>query len=242
MLGSGAKQSPNVLVTRPEPGAGATARRLAECGFSPLVVPLTETRAIAGQTPPRSAPDAVAVTSANALRHGDVEVLAALVGVPCFAVGARTADMARETGFANVTAAEGDGQSLARLVGEELPAGARILYLCGRTRRPEFERILASEGYRCEALETYETRALAAQTGSLKGAGAVDCALVYSPNGARALAALAAAPDLAGLFEKTQFLCLSPAVAAALDWPQPERIRVADRPEEDALFRLLPKV
>ncbi|TIT17702.1 MAG: uroporphyrinogen-III synthase, partial [Mesorhizobium sp.] len=36
-----------VLVTRPEPGASRTARRLADAGFQPILLPLTETVALA---------------------------------------------------------------------------------------------------------------------------------------------------------------------------------------------------
>ncbi|TJX45058.1 MAG: uroporphyrinogen-III synthase, partial [Mesorhizobium sp.] len=35
-----------VLVTRPEPGASRTARKLEEMGFEPLLLPLTETVAL----------------------------------------------------------------------------------------------------------------------------------------------------------------------------------------------------
>ncbi|WP_157016583.1 uroporphyrinogen-III synthase [Mesorhizobium xinjiangense] len=230
-----------VLVTRPEPGASATARRLAALGHAPLVMPLSETRPLAGQTPPETVPNAVAVTSANALRHADSRLLTSLLQTPCFAVGARTADLAGEAGFKNVLAAGGDSRSLAATIGERLPAGAHIFYLCGRTRRCEFEQLLAAAGYACTPLETYETRALTPDPAILKRAGAVDCALVYSPNGARALAGLAGSDEFAPCFEKTQFLCLSPAVADALGRLGTQRVRVAGRPDEEALFALLPK-
>ncbi|RVD11473.1 uroporphyrinogen-III synthase, partial [Mesorhizobium sp. M7A.F.Ca.ET.027.02.1.1] len=35
-----------VLVTRPEPGASRTAHRLEEAGFQPVLLPLTETKAL----------------------------------------------------------------------------------------------------------------------------------------------------------------------------------------------------
>ncbi|TIW37543.1 MAG: uroporphyrinogen-III synthase, partial [Mesorhizobium sp.] len=84
-----------VLVTRPEPGASRTAQRLLDQGFQPILLPLTETVAL-----PVDADGvannavAVAVTSANAVRHAPKEIIAALAGLPCHAVGKRTAEAA----------------------------------------------------------------------------------------------------------------------------------------------------
>ena len=61
---------PRVLVTRPEPGATMTARKLELMGFRPVKLPLQEIRPLA--VPRGAVPEgiaAVAVTSANAIRH-----------------------------------------------------------------------------------------------------------------------------------------------------------------------------
>ncbi|TIM00109.1 MAG: uroporphyrinogen-III synthase, partial [Mesorhizobium sp.] len=77
-----------VLVTRPEPGASRTAQRLEDLGFKPILLQLTETVALpvdADRVAANAA--AVAVTSANAVRHAPKEISAALAGLPCHAVG-----------------------------------------------------------------------------------------------------------------------------------------------------------
>src|SRR5688572_14398609 len=77
-----------VLVTRPQPGAARTARRLAELGHRPVELPLTRTVALPVEAASFDRPvDAVAVTSANALRHAPPELVARLADRPCFAVG-----------------------------------------------------------------------------------------------------------------------------------------------------------
>ena len=81
-----------VLVTRPEPGASETAQRLEALGFLPLKLPLHEIRPLpvnAGTMPGKTA--AVAVTSANAVRHAPGALLERLSGLPCFAVGETSA-------------------------------------------------------------------------------------------------------------------------------------------------------
>ncbi len=85
-----------VLVTRPGPQAVRTARRLAELGYEPVILPLTQTVALpvdVASLPDRI--DAVAVTSANALRCAPAALLARLAGERCFAVGEKTARQAR---------------------------------------------------------------------------------------------------------------------------------------------------
>ncbi|MDQ2632708.1 MAG: uroporphyrinogen-III synthase, partial [Pseudomonadota bacterium] len=100
-----------VLVTRPEPGASQTARRLDALGFRPLKLPLHEIRplpAVSGAVP--DAITAVAATSANAIRHAPAALLDRLSKLPCFAVGEATAAIARDAGFSNVVDGEGDAE------------------------------------------------------------------------------------------------------------------------------------
>ena len=111
---TGAKTRPRVLVTRPEPEASRTSARLAALGYDPLVLPLFQ---IVALEPDVSALPAgagiVAVTSANAVRHVAVNIVAAVKDVACFCVGAKTAEAARVAGFANVVEGGGDAESLA---------------------------------------------------------------------------------------------------------------------------------
>jgi uroporphyrinogen-III synthase len=89
-----------VLVTRPEPQAAATARRLDELGYEPVILPLTQTVALpvdVASLPDRI--DAVAVTSANALLSAPAALLARLADAPCFAVGETTARQALSPGL-----------------------------------------------------------------------------------------------------------------------------------------------
>lgn len=232
-----------VLVTRPEPGAARSAKKLAMLGFEPVLLPLTETRALpvtvdelVGQGA------AVAVTSANAIRHAPKELLVALADLPCHAVGGKTAQAAREAGFAAVHEGLGDAEGLAAEMAAGYP-GKTVAYLCGRVRLPGFERRLAAVGIEVLPLETYDTPALnhdseavAERLGDLP----VDIVLLYSARAAEALAALGHRPALAHLLGNATLLCLSERVAAALYPAGRDRIRVSQQPNEEALFSLLP--
>ena len=230
-----------VLVTRPEPGASRTARRLEAQGFQPVLLPLTETSALPVEAAVGDGVVAVAVTSANAVRHAPKELIAALASRPCHAVGKRTAEACRAAGFVSVTEGPGDAEALADAIAAGL-AGKAIVYLCGRVRFPAFEQRLAAAGMHVQAIETYDTVEIdygdADALARLAG-GPVEAALLYSAKASAALASLVARPALRHLFENTEFLALSARVAKPLDGIVRHTIRIASRPEEDALLALL---
>ncbi|TIS58556.1 uroporphyrinogen-III synthase [Mesorhizobium sp.] len=231
-----------VLVTRPQPGASRTAQRLRDKNFQPILLPLTETVALpvdAGVVAGNAL--AVAVTSANGVRHAPKELIAALAALPCHAVGKRTAETARAAGFLFVSEGAGDAEALAEAIAGGF-AGQPIVYLCGRVRFPAFEERLQAAGVRVRAIETYDTVALdysdEAIVARLSGQP-VEAVLLYSAKAAVAMQALTRRPALRALFEKTQFFALSGRIAAALDDISSEEISIAPEASEEALLELL---
>ena len=230
-----------VLVTRPEPGASRTATRLAAAGFAPVVLPLTEIRPLAARPIPTDF-DAVAVTSANALRHAPKSLVESIKYKPLFAVGGRTAHLARDTGFARVFEGNGDAAALAGLVAAQLTARSRVLYLCGKVRRPDFEAALTEAGLVVDALETYDTTAIihpVERVVSIFHDEPVEAAYVLSSKTAEALSSLVRTAPLVHLFADTRYFCISGRVAAALTGIGPDHILISETPDEDALVALL---
>ncbi|WP_238298918.1 uroporphyrinogen-III synthase, partial [Methylobacterium soli] len=112
-----------IWVARPEPGAGRTGERLRALGHQPLVAPVLMVRPT-GAALPAEAPDAILLTSANAVAalRG---AAGRLRGRPVFAVGARTAALAQAAGLGPVTDAGGDAADLVRVVRARLAPGRR---------------------------------------------------------------------------------------------------------------------
>jgi uroporphyrinogen-III synthase len=232
-----------VLVTRPEPGAARTAARLAALGHQPILLPLSETRPLPTDDvmlPADAA--AVAVTSANALRHAQTSLLGRLAHLPCYAVGRRTGEASRNAGFGPVSEGPGDAAGLAEAIGPKL-AGGTLVYLCGRERFPGFEADLAASGVRVHAVETYDTvpldwpsEAVAARLGHRS----VTALLLYSARAAQAAAALLARPELAELFGACRVLALSERIGGAFRaGAATGKVCVAAAPNEDGLVELL---
>lgn len=230
-----------MLVTRPEPGASATARRLLDLGFEPVVLPLTRIVAVAlDRMPDAAAFDAVAVTSANAIRHAPKALLRLLAGKPLFAVGERSADLARREEFVDVRAAASDAGDLALRLRSALPAAARVLYLAGAVRIDGFKQALGD--LEVATVVVYDAEAIDRQSDAISAAlGDRDIwgALVYSARGAALLSDLVGGASLAPLFEDATFFCISANAAAALQGIDGNRIRIAGQPDETGIFALL---
>jgi uroporphyrinogen-III synthase len=115
-----------VLVLRPEPGASTTARRARERGLDPIALPLFEVEPVDWQAAEASGFDGLLITSANAVRHAG-EGLHALRGLPVYAVGSATAEIARDAGFDVASAGDSGVERLLGSIEPEL----KLLHLAG---------------------------------------------------------------------------------------------------------------
>ncbi len=122
-----------LLVLRPERGAIATARKAEALGLSPLIRSLFVVEPHVWDAPDSSLFDALLLTSANAVRHGG-QAIALYCGLPVFAVGAATAQAARDAGFANVVG--GIGNAADALAALRKAGLSRPLHLAGADRTP----------------------------------------------------------------------------------------------------------
>ncbi|EKF18927.1 uroporphyrinogen-III synthase [Nitratireductor pacificus] len=230
-----------VLVTRPEPGSSETAARLAARGFEAVVLPLTETVPLA-EAADAGPVDAVAVTSANAVRHAPRPLLDMLARAPVFAVGTRTGIAAREAGLNVVDEAAGDAEGLARAIAAAFPAPRAITVLCGRVRRDVLEGRLRDGGYRVRLIETYNTLPLDPDDAAIAaafGEAGVSAVLVHSANGALQIGKLMSRPVLGTRLDHATFYCLSQRIADALPTIASERKKIAAQPAEEPLLALL---
>lgn len=112
-----------VLILRPQPGADQTAARARALGLEPLVSPLFTVRPLDWTPPDPAAFDAVLLTSANAPRHGG-DAMTPFLGLPCYAVGESTAEVARAAGFTDLRTGPSDGAALVEMAAADGRASA----------------------------------------------------------------------------------------------------------------------
>ena len=226
------------LVLRAREDAQRTAEKLAALGFACVLSPVLEIVATGAKTPAGDF-DAVIVTSAKALEHGDQPE--SLRRLPIFAVGERTAALAERRGW-RVAGVAPESAALLPLILERRPSPARLLYLAGRQRRETAETALRRAGREVFALETYEAREAAALTREAAEAlarGELSAALHYSPRSAEIFARLVLRDNLVTAARTLVHFAISAETAAALRALSAPRTLVADAPNEDALLRRL---
>jgi uroporphyrinogen-III synthase len=208
----------HVLVLRPEPGASATVKRARELGLNTVGAPLFEVEPLAWEAPDLSAFDGLLLTSANAVRHAGEE-LQKLRGLEVYAVGAATAEAARERGFGIADAGDGGVDQLLGSIEPDL----KLLYLCGEDRRePEQRR------QQITTIIVYRSRAIDRPDLS-SAAGAV--ALIHSPRAGRRFAELVSDRSSIAIAA----ISAAAAEAAGDGW---ESVSIADAPNDDALLAL----
>ncbi len=228
-----------ILITRPEPGASATAARLAALGFRPVVAPLLTIR--------RRAPELPAATHLQAALVASVQALPALAaahrGVPLYVVGDATAGAARALGFKTVISAAGDAAALATLVAAACrPAAGPLLLAAGRGRGEELAATLREAGFAVIRRSVYAAfpvaRLPAAARAGLREAR-IETALFFSGETAATFVRLIGAAGLRTALLPVAAIAIGPAAAAALR-PLPFRsVRVAVRPTEEAVLAKL---
>jgi uroporphyrinogen-III synthase len=231
-----------LLVTRPQPDAERTAEALRRRGHSVVTAPLLRIEPLVDAPIADRQWAAILVTSANAAAAIAMhEGKTALLDIPVFAVGDRSAAAMRTAAFAEVVSAGGAIADLTRLVAERLKPNATLLYLAGEERAGDLAGDLHAHGFTVHTAIVY--RAVAAATLPKDAtdalAAGLDGVLHLSPRSAEAYVSGAhAAGVLSQALAPTQF-CLSDQIAAALRRAGAATIAVAPRPNEAALIELI---
>lgn len=231
-----------ILVTRPEPDASRTAARLADMGHQALIEPVLVFERIANRQLPAGTYDAIAVTSANAIRAAEgLNGLKDLRSVPVFAVGASTAEAVKAAGFAKVTYSAGDAESLAKLIRQLLKPGTRVLHLAGEHRAKDFSALLAPARIDTVTLVLYRMRASAELSPAVTDAiaqGRVNVVLHYSTRSASLFVTLMQRAGFGARLSSLRHLCLSQAVAAPLI-ATGASTEAATKPDENTLLSMI---
>lgn len=191
-----------ILILRPEPGAGETARRAAGLGLAVVTIPLFRVAPLPWSVPDPAQHDALLLTSANAVRHAG-SGLAALAALPAYAVGAATARAAEAAGLPIA----GTGQRGAQALVDTMTSCGlrRILWLAGEERSA-----MNSGAAQITAISCYAADAIADPRGWAKAVAGPAVLLAHSARAAQRAAALAG-PARAHLC----LAAISPAAAAA---------------------------
>jgi len=229
-----------ILVTRPLEDGTEIARLLAARGHQALLAPLLEPRFHQGPLLEEAGAlddvQAILATSANGIRA--LGRRTARRDLAIFAVGPQTAEAARRAGFTHIRSADGDAKALAEATRDWAPPGATLLHVCAEDAPGTLSDQLGHDGFivrRCALYAIEPASVLPADAKEALQNRALYAAMFFSPRTARIFAALAEGLPTEGL----SALCISQATANALALRTFAQIKVAARPNQDAMLALI---
>jgi len=230
-----------ILITRPQPQADETARRIAALQLVPLVAPMLEVAVLPTCLPTPDSIQAILVTSSNALL-APLDLFRA-ADTPLLAVGDATAARARQAGHRHVHSAAGDASALVKLATQLCnPAGSALFLASGEGQGHKVAAALAAHGFEVVHQPVYkaiEATAIPAASCDALRRGAVRAGLFFSAETARVFVHLAAGAGLRDAVTQMDALAISASTQAALALLPWREIRVAVQPNQDDLLALL---
>lgn len=223
-----------VWITRAEPGASATAERVAAMGHQPLVAPLLRIEPLTDAIIDLTGVAALAFTSGNGVRA--FAQLHPRRDIRVFAVGGGTAAAAKAAGFRSVLSAEGDVNALAgRIAARTLELRGAVLHPGAAEPAGDLVGALTAAGVEARGLTLYDSVPAPVPAEVLDSLGDIDVALLHSPKAARAMARVLRGKTPGNL----SLLCLSAAVARPVARAKVREVVRAPFPIEAALLNLI---
>lgn len=231
-----------ILITRPVRDARPLSERLRSAGHDPLIESLLKISTRSEVTIDGDAFQAIVVTSANAVHAAvDLGLHEPLTHTRVMAVGAASAEAAREAGFDDVLSADGDLDALTTLCREKLrPGNGQLLYISGAVISGDLKARLNRLGFDVERVELYDAQPIERLSWHIRQrivAGELDAVLLFSPRSARIWSSLLDKESLTNAACEIRHICLSEAVGEVLAEANLPRsaIIIAETPDQEAL-------
>jgi len=230
-----------ILVTRPAEDARELSQKLVAMEHEVVIAPLLKILYADGPEILLDGVQAILATSANGVRA--IARRTQRRDVPLFAVGPQTEAEARSYGFPHVRNAEGDAMALARAtLSWAMPKNGVLLHAAGAEAPKLLAMELEKHGFTVRREVLYEARI----AGSLPDIAAealrsdtLDAVMHFSPRVATAFADCVREAGLESPCKRLISLCISEATAKALSPLHFREIRIAKRPNQQALLELL---
>ncbi len=233
-----------LLVTRPEPDAGALAEELRSLGHEPILQPLLEFRVLDFDVASLMAADALIITSGNSLRALREKLDPGRISSsPVFCVGGETERRARRAGFKTIAAAADTAEELAAKIVAAAGKSMRLVHVTGEHQAFDLAGALAREGLSIGTLRVYGMKERDAFDSNIADAvkgGEIGGVILMSPRTAEIFVALCRRHGLLDYVKSLHYFCLASTVADRLKPLEPVQVHVALRPNRTALLALLP--
>lgn len=225
-----------VLITRPIEQATEFAEQIASLGFTPLIQPLLQMEHFRPSVEPFDKPDAIILSSRQALEN--IDIFDGWQDIPVFCVGEMTEQAARQKGFTNTFFGQGDLIDLLHLMIADIPAGRKLLYLRGQDVRHDLTRLLPD--YKVREIITYRAKPVAALNSDVLDKFAdIYTITLFSGRSGAVLKKLMQQNGLISHAKNINLLCLSPSVVESIAELKWKSCRISDLPNQNSVIEKL---
>ncbi|HEY1097241.1 MAG TPA: uroporphyrinogen-III synthase [Alphaproteobacteria bacterium] len=230
-----------LLVTRPREDGLATAAALHKIRVKAILEPLYRLEQ-ENEIPPLGGPyQALLFTSRNGAKA--FSRLFGIPDLPCFCVGDRTAETARELGFHPVYSANGNAEDLAVLVQQHCPPTEGPLFrAAGDHDDDPLSDALTALHYTIDTRTLYRAVPVPRlQRGTVTGLlrHFIDGAVFFSPAAAHHFKNLLIQDNLTETCAQLEAFCISQAAARQLDGLNWRAVHIAAHPSQEAMLQLI---
>jgi len=234
----------SVLVTRPALVMGSLEKDLFDLGYDVFCEPFLSIERLVTPRPFVKGDFITVLTSqvAASLLCNQKYDWPELYLNPCFCVGQKTAEIAKQAGFINIVIGSGDGDGLVRGIAQAEPITKQALHICGQdTDRSLREGLLAS---RRSVLFWPIYRAIKKQEISLELkdrllSHALDIVLFFSVRTAQAFCTALQKIQMEQTCRSMTVVALSPKVAQILSDLPWKKLAVAAQPDQTSVLRIM---
>ena len=155
-----------ILITRPTIDAEILATKLQQNGFTPIIIPMMEVTFLPDATLPDHDSDGLIFTSANGVRalmhqlQNHHVLMQKLQTTKLYAVGAKTAQIAKDNGFTNIFTASGNVDTLYQLICTHTDKNAKLYHGAADNHPHSLAEKLNETGFQVSRISLYQTIAV----------------------------------------------------------------------------------
>jgi len=147
----------HILLTRPLEDCSEMILKFKKLGHQVSHLPLLRVEPVQHNLIDFSTFKAIIFTSSNSIKYLDIKSINK--NIFCFCVGSATEKKARNVGFLNTFAADGNVNNLEELILQNFkPSDGKIIYISGELLSKSLDKNLASKGYSIDRVINYRTQ------------------------------------------------------------------------------------
>lgn len=225
-----------VLVTRPIEQARQFAADIDALGAKAIIEPMLTIVPVAVHWDQFSLPDAILLTSPQALKAQHFPER--FSDIPVFCVGEKTLHLAEEAGAHDVVSGDHGIESVYPLLRERIAAGSKILYVRGDVVSQDVPTALSE--YRVQEAISYKSVAIDSLSHELHDLfSRLHTITLFSPRTGAILKVIMTAKGLIKQASNINLLCLSPSVLDSVRDIHWKSAHVAETPTQNAMTQKL---